>query len=154
MTRRLMLMLGGTLAPLLVIPLLLALLLGGMFMAGGSATDKTGQQSPEAALLATHCIQTTTGDHNATVSDTQSTTSAKPDSNARKIAQDLAEAGVSKAGVAGILGNLEQESQFLPTAKNPTSGAYGIAQWNPGSKLRSEERRVGKECRSRWSPYH
>src|SRR3712207_6913111 len=24
---------------------------------------------------------------------------------------------------------------------------------NPG-ELRSEERRVGKECRSRWSPYH
>ena len=23
-----------------------------------------------------------------------------------------------------------------------------------GLKLRSEERRVGKECRSRWSPYH
>ena len=23
-----------------------------------------------------------------------------------------------------------------------------------GSKGRSEERRVGKECRSRWSPYH
>ena len=23
-----------------------------------------------------------------------------------------------------------------------------------GSNLRSEERRVGKECRSRWSPYH
>ena len=22
------------------------------------------------------------------------------------------------------------------------------------NKLRSEERRVGKECRSRWSPYH
>ena len=22
------------------------------------------------------------------------------------------------------------------------------------SDLRSEERRVGKECRSRWSPYH
>ena len=21
-------------------------------------------------------------------------------------------------------------------------------------KIRSEERRVGKECRSRWSPYH
>ena len=30
---------------------------------------------------------------------------------------------------------------------------------NPGGKganqaVRSEERRVGKECRSRWSPYH
>ena len=23
-----------------------------------------------------------------------------------------------------------------------------------GTELRSEERRVGKECRSRWSPYH
>src|SRR5256884_1247814 len=23
-----------------------------------------------------------------------------------------------------------------------------------GARLRSEERRVGKECRSRWSPYH
>ena len=23
-----------------------------------------------------------------------------------------------------------------------------------GDKFRSEERRVGKECRSRWSPYH
>ena len=29
--------------------------------------------------------------------------------------------------------------------------------WASGGKLvldRSEERRVGKECRSRWSPYH
>ena len=25
---------------------------------------------------------------------------------------------------------------------------------NRGSEIRSEERRVGKECRSRWSPYH
>src|SRR5260370_40499185 len=24
----------------------------------------------------------------------------------------------------------------------------------PGPEIRSEERRVGKECRSRWSPYH
>ena len=26
-----------------------------------------------------------------------------------------------------------------------------VISWNEG---RSEERRVGKECRSRWSPYH
>ena len=25
---------------------------------------------------------------------------------------------------------------------------------NHNQKIRSEERRVGKECRSRWSPYH
>ena len=30
-----------------------------------------------------------------------------------------------------------------------------IAFWNASVKnSRSEERRVGKECRSRWSPYH
>ena len=29
----------------------------------------------------------------------------------------------------------------------------GINAWDMNSK-RSEERRVGKECRSRWSPYH
>src|SRR5258708_39799720 len=41
------------------------------------------------------------------------------------------------------------------------SGGWGIASNRleeiPGAALllvRSEERRVGKECRSRWSPYH
>src|SRR2546429_2864422 len=33
--------------------------------------------------------------------------------------------------------------------------AYPIATWcTPHDGSRSEERRVGKECRSRWSPYH
>ena len=34
---------------------------------------------------------------------------------------------------------------------------FGLAvgtYFNNKKKLRSEERRVGKECRSRWSPYH
>ena len=30
----------------------------------------------------------------------------------------------------------------------------GIARHTPLNYGRSEERRVGKECRSRWSPYH
>jgi len=31
----------------------------------------------------------------------------------------------------------------------------GLGHWTPEFKVyRSEERRVGKECRSRWSPYH
>src|SRR2546422_10584577 len=29
-----------------------------------------------------------------------------------------------------------------------------LKQGHPEDALRSEERRVGKECRSRWSPYH
>ena len=35
------------------------------------------------------------------------------------------------------------------TIIEPTSGNTGV-----GLLWRSEERRVGKECRSRWSPYH
>ena len=30
----------------------------------------------------------------------------------------------------------------------------GEIHWNEAFVPRSEERRVGKECRSRWSPYH
>ena len=30
----------------------------------------------------------------------------------------------------------------------------GIPETDTGTTMRSEERRVGKECRSRWSPYH
>ena|SRR2546422_7819442 len=42
------------------------------------------------------------------------------------------------------------EIGFRLASGNPT-GAFG---GNPVSANRSEERRVGKECRSRWSPYH
>ena len=31
---------------------------------------------------------------------------------------------------------------------------HGVAELDMTERLRSEERRVGKECRSRWSPYH
>ena len=34
------------------------------------------------------------------------------------------------------------------------AAADGQRQINRVFKMRSEERRVGKECRSRWSPYH
>src|SRR2546423_10122643 len=30
----------------------------------------------------------------------------------------------------------------------------GLSIWTRSCLMRSEERRVGKECRSRWSPYH
>ena len=36
---------------------------------------------------------------------------------------------------------------------NLAQGEY-IAKITYSGLLRSEERRVGKECRSRWSPYH
>ena len=35
-------------------------------------------------------------------------------------------------------------------------GGYRLhfTEWNSSPLVKSEERRVGKECRSRWSPYH
>ena len=45
----------------------------------------------------------------------------------------------------GILGD------FLAAAVNANVGAWSLS---PAATERSEERRVGKECRSRWSPYH
>ena len=44
--------------------------------------------------------------------------------------------------------------QFLTTANFKTIGNYMANDMIIGAFLRSEERRVGKECRSRWSPYH
>src|SRR5687768_2761739 len=38
-------------------------------------------------------------------------------------------------------------------AATPITG-FTQEQPNEGEPVRSEERRVGKECRSRWSPYH
>ena len=44
------------------------------------------------------------------------------------------------------------------TETHTTVGHFGDARTEPNRtsvyQRRSEERRVGKECRSRWSPYH
>ena len=45
---------------------------------------------------------------------------------------------------SGVVGSPRLNATF---ANATTSLAAGVAE-------RSEERRVGKECRSRWSPYH
>ena len=44
----------------------------------------------------------------------------------------------------------------LKNAIDWASRPYGDSAWEgkPVAVMRSEERRVGKECRSRWSPYH
>src|SRR5882762_7272035 len=40
------------------------------------------------------------------------------------------------------------------TIVRPSAAKNDAPQPTPQSGVRSEERRVGKECRSRWSPYH
>ena len=74
---------------------------------------------------------------------------------------------VSKTGAAAILA-LALESGALTNSVNGTTSTLsgnleGIGSLltgqapisiDPNDRNRSEERRVGKECRSRWSPYH
>ena len=43
---------------------------------------------------------------------------------------------------------------MLNTPSNPCGTMYTPEELKAIGKMRSEERRVGKECRSRWSPYH
>ena len=50
---------------------------------------------------------------------------------------------------------LSQSSAWLPSGEPGVSGDFwGSQEGCQGPSRRSEERRVGKECRSRWSPYH
>ena len=42
---------------------------------------------------------------------------------------------------------------YYPAVRNPETMQMSRREYL-GIYIRSEERRVGKECRSRWSPYH
>ena len=50
---------------------------------------------------------------------------------------------------------MNQPCNYTTTGGCPEPQAVqGCAACSGGSQQRSEERSVGKECRSRWSPYH
>ena len=48
----------------------------------------------------------------------------------------------------------EQSAQFIAYAYDEDTYYFRKSSGNIAGGSRSEERRVGKECRSRWSPYH
>ena len=55
------------------------------------------------------------------------------------------------------IGGTVQDSSgaVLPGAEvTATQTDTGVSRMTITNETRSEERRVGKECRSRWSPYH
>ena len=47
---------------------------------------------------------------------------------------------------------MDRDAEIMEKNKFPTPGRFGNGL--ESIQQRSEERRVGKECRSRWSPYH
>ena len=50
--------------------------------------------------------------------------------------------------------NTAHADEGMWTIYNLPNAVYEMMQREGFSMTRSEERRVGKECRSRWSPYH
>src|SRR3712207_9270073 len=59
---------------------------------------------------------------------------------------------IAGAGLSAALPGVAAAHTDLPVIGVPLTSAMSAA--GGLDALRSEERRVGKECRSRWSPYH
>src|SRR5438477_12620932 len=64
--------------------------------------------------------------------------------------------GAIAGGIASALAGGAMSKLFGGGQKAASGGIQGdvLATDNNTVGMRSEERRVGKECRSRWSPYH
>ena len=59
--------------------------------------------------------------------------------------------------LSGLASITSVSASAIETAVEKTKEANKVSRINEAEKIRkrrSEERRVGKECRSRWSPYH
>src|SRR3989449_10637370 len=67
--------------------------------------------------------------------------------------------GPARSGIDPERQAIQQEREKLDIERRALQaeryGAFhNAAQTSVETQVRSEERRVGKECRSRWSPYH
>ena len=80
--------------------------------------------------------------------------SDKSDKNRKSLTSDLLDDDFFQPPV-------ESELEDVDLSRSGKGGSAGKKRWKGSlfrasllALLRSEERRVGKECRSRWSPYH
>src|SRR5260221_2141036 len=61
---------------------------------------------------------------------------------------------LAKTALARLLPAVERELRDVAVRRERTLAHDALRQSEAQYRSRSEERRVGKECRSRWSPYH
>src|SRR2546422_1894609 len=72
---------------------------------------------------------------------------------ARFIALGLASLGFARGDKTAIIGDNRPQLYWALMATQALGGVP-VPIYQDSVEKRSEERRVGKECRSRWSPYH
>src|SRR5688572_32780329 len=94
-----------------------------------------------------------------TVSDTYFFANAAVVEGSRGAAVPAFGGALVNEGTAGIMSCTFYTNQAVGVGLNPNGAAFGGAVYSTGSlaisnSTRSEERRVGKECRSRWWAYH
>ena len=78
-------------------------------------------------------------------------TQAKEQAVKRRAPEEIAE----KISTAGRTASIpDRFTQYNCTARTPSRARCANSRRCLAPRCRSEERRVGKECRSRWSPYH
>src|SRR2546426_9907752 len=98
------------------------------------------------------------------------TVPAKPEIGTTVTERAMVSPGLTRMGVASVEGGFTFKLKLVGTTSTKTVAVLTTVpevprtvNWArpPGAiaatctgKERSEERRVGKECRSRWSPYH
>ena len=77
------------------------------------------------------------------------------DESRRLLAELLGTFALTLVAAGGEVIAVISGGEVSPAARAVAPGLLVMAMiYTLGSQSRSEERRVGKECRSRWSPYH
>ena len=75
----------------------------------------------------------------------------------QKLTSELYGAGCRKGSDLASYINSVMSAAYVDGSMLELAKTYGVQEAlleQPAAEFRSEERRVGKECRSRWSPYH
>ena len=72
----------------------------------------------------------------------------------KKQAMALAIAALATSGVFAQANDTLAKIKASGTITEGVRESSGLSYTLGNGQYRSEERRVGKECRSRWSPYH